>query len=66
MAIFRDEHPLESPGPGGQLEGRHRFGGSGERPTGGSCLWASHAPDGREFMSFGFYGFRNHFIASEG
>lgn len=69
MAIFRDESvPSNPPDPAKNWKAgaiaSARIGGTAHEL--GHALGASHAPDGREFMSFGFYGFRNHFIAADG
>ena len=69
MAIFRDESiPSNPPDPAANWKtgaiASARIGGTAHEL--GHAFGASHAPDGREFMSFGFYGFRNHFIATDG
>jgi len=69
MAIFRDESVPSNPlDPAKNWKtgaiASARIGGTAHEL--GHALGASHACEGQEFMSFGFYGFRNHFIAANG
>lgn len=69
MAIFRDESiPAHPPDPATNWKtgaiASARLGGTAHEL--GHALGASHAPEGQEFMSYGFYGFRNHFLGTNG